>query len=74
MQRTTIVAPEALLERLRRIAAERHVSLATVIREALEERAAREQPKPKAIGIFDSGHTDTARLAGDWKYEPPAWR
>lgn len=74
MQRTTIVAPEELLERLRRIAAGRHVSLATVIREALEERAARERPKPHG-GLFDSGHTDTSELASDWHlYKPRDWR
>jgi len=74
MNRTTIMAPEELLEKLRRIAAEQRVSLATVIREALEERAARERPKPKSFGIGASGYTDTARRAGDEPPEPDAWR
>jgi len=75
MQRTTIMAPEELLEKLRRIAAEQRVSLAQVIREALEERAARQRPKPKSLGIGASGYTDTSELASDWHlYRPPDWR
>ena len=69
------MAPEHLIDKLRRIAADRHVSLASVIREALEERAAREQPKPRSLGIGDSGYTDTSELASDWHlYKPRDWR
>jgi hypothetical protein len=52
------------------MAAERRKSLAAYIREAVEEKLAKERPKPKAIGIFASGYTDTADKAGDWKFEP----
>lgn len=69
------MAPEELLDKLRRIATEEHVSLATVIRQALEERAVRQRPKPKSLGIFDSGYTDTSELASDWhQFKPRDWR
>lgn len=61
MQRTTIVAPDDLMERLRQLAAERGVSLATVIREALAQKAQTWHPKPRSLGIGDSGRTDIAR-------------
>jgi metal-responsive CopG/Arc/MetJ family transcriptional regulator len=73
MQRTTIVAPQELLEELHRLAAQRRVSLAAVIREALEDAVKHQRPKPHG-GVFDSGFTDTAERSGDWTYEPPAWR
>jgi predicted transcriptional regulator len=74
MQRTTIVAPEELLERLRRVAAERQVSLAMLIREALEEKVENHRPKPRSLGIGASGRADTARRAGDERPVPRSWR
>ncbi len=74
MRRTTIVASEDLLERLRRVAAERRVSLATVIREALEEKAMNWRPKPRSLGIGDSGRTDVARRIGEETAIPEPWR
>jgi hypothetical protein len=74
MQRTTIMAPPELLDRLRRLAAERRTSMATIIREALEEKAQEYLPKPRSIGIGASGHTDTARRAGEERPEPRPWR
>jgi hypothetical protein len=58
----------------RRLAASRGVSLAAVIREALEEKARRPQPMPRSLGIADSGHTDTSTLAGELRPEPRTWR
>jgi hypothetical protein len=72
--RTTIVAPEPLLEQLRRIAAERRVSLATVIREALEEKAQSHRPRPRSLGLGDSGQSDVARRTADEPINPPPWR
>ena len=60
MQRTTIVASAETLQQLRRVAVERHVSLATIIREALDEKALNNRPRPRSAGIGDSGHTDTS--------------
>jgi predicted transcriptional regulator len=81
MVRTTVTLPEELLKRLKRIAKERDVPLAVVIREALEEKARQERPEsqayplPKTLGIADSGYADTSELASDpWIYKPRSWR
>ncbi len=74
MQRTTIVAPEELLHRLRQVASERGTSLASLIREALEEKAREHRPRPRSIGIGASGQTDTARRTADERPEPRSWR
>lgn len=74
MRRTTVLAPEEVLERLREIAAERRSSMASVIREALEEKARSYRPKPRSLGIGDSGFTDIARRSADERPEPPPWR
>jgi predicted transcriptional regulator len=74
MRRTTIVASEELLDRLRCIAAERKTSMATVIREALEDKARSQRPKPRSIGIGNSGRTDIARRAGEERPVPRSWR
>jgi hypothetical protein len=87
MVRTTVTLPEELLKRLKRIAKERDVPMAVVIREALEEKAGQEpiakaelpelrkRPKLSFIGAFDSGQTDTSELASDRSiYEPRSWR
>jgi metal-responsive CopG/Arc/MetJ family transcriptional regulator len=81
MERTTVSLPKELLKRVRAMAEERNVSVAEIIREAAEEKAAKHEPqangkrpKPKSIGIFDSGKTDIARRSADLKLEPPEWR
>jgi hypothetical protein len=56
------------------VAAERRISMASIIREALEEKADQLRPRPRSLGIGNSGHTDTARRAGDERPEPRAWR
>jgi hypothetical protein len=74
MRRTTIVAPEELLERLRLMAVERRTSMATLIREALEEKVKSQRPRPRSLGIGDSGHTDTARRTTEERPVPRTWR
>jgi len=74
MRRTTIVAPDDLLERLRREATDRGVSLATVIREALEKKAQSYHPMPRSLGVGDSGRTDIARRTADEQINPEPWR
>jgi hypothetical protein len=80
MRSTTISAPDEVLDTLQAIAAERQVSVEDVIREALAEKAARyvptprERPLPRSLGMGASGHTDTARLAGEERPEPRSWR
>ena len=74
MKRTTISLPDDLLKRLRVRTAERGISMASVVREALEEKAAESRPKPKHLGIIDSGQGDLARRSADERPEPRSWR
>ena len=74
MKRTTISLPDDLLKRLRVRAAERGISMAAVVREALEEKAAEGRPKPKHLGIIDSGQRDLARRISEERPEPRPWR
>lgn len=74
MTRTTLTLDEETRRRLRRIAAERGLSMAALIREAVDETVARYAPMPRSLGIAASGTHDTARLAGDVRPEPRAWR
>ncbi len=67
MKRTTILADEDLLLRLRLIAKRRRVGTSAVIREALAEYVARAEPDEGVrwsfIGMAHSGYTDTAERA-----------
>jgi predicted transcriptional regulator len=74
VKRTTIVAPEDLLRRLRDLAHERSTSMADLIREALEEKVASDRPRPRSIGLGASGHSDTSQRAGDERPIPRTWR
>ena len=74
MERTTISLPEGLLKRLRVIALERGTSMAALVREALEQVTDNHRPKPKSLGMGDSGHTDTSRRAGEERAVPRSWR
>lgn len=74
MSRTTITIDDDIRRRLRRIAAERGVSMATIIREAIDEKADRLAPRPRSLGIGASGTADTARRSGEERPEPRSWR
>ena len=74
MTRTTITIDDDVRRRLRRIAADRGVSMATIIREAIDEKAGRLAPRPRSLGIGASGVTDTARHSAEERPEPRAWR
>jgi hypothetical protein len=73
MNRTTFTLDDDVRRRLRRIAADRGVSMATIIREAIDEKVDRLAPKPRSLGIGASGTSDTARRSGDERPEPRAW-
>jgi hypothetical protein len=75
MKRMMIQADESLLDRARRRAADRGVSVAQVVREALERELAPASPTPdvRCAGAFRSGQGDLARRVGD-DYEPPPFR
>ena len=76
MKRTTIVAEEELLERLRAIARRERLSLGEVIRQGLEWRS-RQTPKRRLafIGVVDDdGFGDTAAWSAEAPFEPLSWR
>jgi hypothetical protein len=79
MQRLMIQAEPELVERAKRRARERGVSVAAVVREAMEHElgAAEEEPIPpplKCIGIASSGRSDLSRLASEDIFEPEPFR
>jgi metal-responsive CopG/Arc/MetJ family transcriptional regulator len=74
MERTTLSLPEELLHRLRVVAAERGTSMATLVREAVEEKLRDHRPRPRSLGVGDSGTRDTARESGDRRPMPRSWR
>ena len=74
MNRTTLTLDEETRRRLRRIAAERGISMAALIREAIDEAVERHAPKPRSLGVGASGTRDTGRLVGEVRPEPRAWR
>jgi hypothetical protein len=68
------MADDQVLDRLRAIAREEGVSLAEVIREALERRANEFRPRPRSLGIFASGHSMTASQEATEPAPPRTWR
>jgi hypothetical protein len=68
------MAPDGLLKQLRILAAERGVSMAELIREALEEKARAYRPKPRSIGVGDSGRSDLSIKAGAEGFVPEQCR
>lgn len=74
MSSTTIQLDEPQLEELSKLAAERGVSVAALVREAVAEKLARAHRKPRSLGIAASGRTDTARRTGEDRPEPQPWR
>jgi hypothetical protein len=78
MQRLMIQAEPELVERAKRRARERGVSVAQVVREAIEhELGSGEQecipPPLHCIGIGRSARGDLSRLASEDVYEPDPW-
>lgn len=74
MQRTTIAIPAELLDQLRQMAAEQGVSVASLVRQAIEQKTKDRRPRPRSLGLGASGHTDTARRTGDEWAIPRPWR
>ena len=77
MQRLMIQAEPELIERTKRQAAERGVSVAQVVREAIAEKLGDEEeripPPLTCIGAFSSGRSDLSELASGDFYEPDPW-
>ena len=76
MKRIMIQADERLLERARRRAADRGVSVAQVFRDALERDLGVESPPPPltSVGSVRSKGGDLSRRATDGEYEPEPYR
>ena len=72
MRRIMIQADEELLERARRRAQQRGVSVAAVVRGALERELGPSpaQPQPSSVGVFDSGAGDLGARASRDEYKP----
>jgi hypothetical protein len=71
-----IQAEPQLIERAKRRATERGVSVAQVVREAIEHELGNEphQPPFSLIGAFSSGRSDLSKLASEDTFEPEPWR
>lgn len=76
MRRMMIQADEQLLERVRAVAQERGVSIAQVVRDALEKELGPPlRPRTGLIGAFDSGGQGLGRRSARLsRVRPPAWR
>jgi ribbon-helix-helix CopG family protein len=74
VKRTTIMAEESTLERLRALARERGVSFAEVTREALAQKAEEYRPRPKSLGSGQSGKLSVSDHAGVVRTETRSWR
>lgn len=76
MQRLMIQAEPELIDRAKRRARERGVSVAQVVREALARDLTRnaEPPPVSIIGMFSSEAGDLSERAGRDEYKPPPWR
>jgi predicted CopG family antitoxin len=74
MTRTTIIADDHVIARLKGLARERGISFSQVVREALEEKAREHRPKPKSIGVFRSSRTDIASTDATERVPPLSWR
>ena len=79
MQRLMIQAEPELVERAKRRARERGVSVAQIVREAMEHELGtgdeeRVPPPFTLIGAFSSEHGDLSRRASEDEYEPEPFR
>jgi hypothetical protein len=72
MKRLMIQAEEDLLRRARRTAARRGVSIAQLVRDALEHELGPEpaQPRPMFLGKYRSERGDLSERASRDEYEP----
>lgn len=76
MTRTSIMADERILTKLRAIARKEGISLAEAIRQALAWRASQKPARPRFIGAGAArrGPHDTARRSATLRFEPRSWR
>ena len=70
MMRTTIMADEEIVERLKALARDRGVSFAEIAREALAEKAREYRPKATSLGLGSSRQHDVSGQAGVGRTPP----
>jgi predicted transcriptional regulator len=74
VRRTTIMADEETVARLKGLAADRGVPFSEVVREALEQKAAEYRPKPRSIGIAESRGRGVGARNISGRVPPRSWR
>lgn len=74
MERITLTIPAELWVRLRRLAAERATSMASLVREAIDEKLAGVRPHPRSLGVGSSKASDTTRRSANERPAPRSWR
>lgn len=74
MIRTTVMADEDTMRRLKALARDRGVSVSEVVREALETKAAEYRPRPRSLGIASSGPNRVASAEATEPVPPVSWR
>ena len=72
-ERTTLVIPKPLREKVRRLAAEEGVSMGRFMREAIEDRVKRSRRPLRIFGIA-SLDEDLGRRSGEEPAVPEPWR
>ena len=73
MVKATVTVDQHTMDRLKAIALDRGVSLATILREALEDKANEYRPKPH-LGTFASDRNDIASTVATEPVPPVSWR
>jgi plasmid stability protein len=77
MQRVTIRAEPELIERVKRRAAQRGVSVSQFCREAMRHELGPDEeripPPLTCIGAFDSGRSDLSEIASEDVFGPEPW-
>jgi hypothetical protein len=72
---TFVPVPDHLLRWARTLAGNNGMSVEQFVRDAVEEKGVRMRPKPRSMGAFSSGYTDTSELSTEGTFEPPSpWR
>jgi hypothetical protein len=72
MVRTTVIADESTISRLKGLAADRGVPFSEVVREALEAKAAEYRPRPRSLGSGESSRK--GRPDHEGRVPPRSWR
>ncbi|MHB8512768.1 MAG: ribbon-helix-helix protein, CopG family [Actinomycetota bacterium] len=70
MIRTTIMADEGTIKKLRMLAKERGVSFAEIVREALRHKAEELRPKLTFLGSVSGTRSDTLEKFGSGRVPP----